>query len=79
MLNYGDALNQKQLKNLKEKGAAISLTYLEWILSSFNLSKLVVWNKRDNWSWSDWIRIWTHNLSVCKRKLNHLTKPAIFG
>ena len=48
MLNYGDALNQKQLKNLKEKGAAISLTYLDWILSSFNLSKLVVWNKRDN-------------------------------
>ena len=75
MLNYGDALNQKQLKNLKEKGAAILLTYLEWILSSSNLSKHVVWNKRDNWSWSDW----THILSVCKRELNHLAKPAIFG
>ena len=79
VFNFWDALHQKQLKNLKEKGAAISLTYLEWILSSFNLSKLVVWNKRDNWSWSDWIRIWTHNLSVCKRKLNHLAKPVISG
>ena len=79
MRNYGDALNQKQLKNLKEKGATILHTYLEWILSSFNLSKLVVWNKRDNWSWSDWIRIWTHILSVCKWELNHLAKPAIFG
>ena len=78
MLNYGDALNQKQLKNLKEKGAAILLTYLKWILISFNLRKLVVWNKRDNWSWSDRIRIWTQILSVCKRELNHLAKPAIF-
>ena len=38
VFNFRDALHQKQLKNLKEKGAAISLTYLEWILRSLNLS-----------------------------------------
>ena len=46
------------------------------LYSCLNVKKLLAWNRRDIWSFSDSNGIQTHNHLVCKRTLNHLAKLA---